>query len=160
MQNESSFDLKNTTELGKAEDPYYSEIKHGSMNITLILECKVPAADKNSVTVFAEEHLLSEKIESYAKLGLINHSPYVGLGPKDSPNNLSSERSNTRNIAMYAEINEVVGKEGLKQESCINVKEHSENKNSVPDNDRSYTKMQSFCRESYKPLQKIKLDGS
>ena len=154
IQNESGFDLKNTTEPRKPEHPYYSEIKHGSINIALKSESKFPSADKNSVSILVEKNLLSENIESYAKLSLINHSPYVGLAPIHSPNSLSSERSKTRNIAVYTEINEVDGEEGLKQESCINVKDYSENKNSSPDNDSSYTKMESFCPESYAQLQK------
>ena len=63
-------------------------------------ECKTPPECKKSVTVFADKNLMSENVTSYAKLGLINHSPYVGLGPINSPNkNLLSE-----NVTSYTKL--------------------------------------------------------
>ena len=153
IQNEASFDLHNTTGISQLGNPYYSQIKPGTGNVALKSECKILPACKTSVTGFADKNLPSNNVTSYEKLGLINHSPYVGLGPINSPNQILSQESNIQNFTAYTEINEAVGKEGLQVESSIKVKDHSEKRTSVSHSDSSYTKMASFTQS-----QKLKPD--
>ena len=102
--------------------------------------------------------MLNENAASYEELGLINHSPYVGLEPIDTPNKVSSQKHNTQRFSVYAEIKDI-GKGDSQQESCINIKDYSENNNSSTHNDTSYIKMEAFCPLSYTQLQTIKSDA-
>ena len=104
------------------------------------------------------KNLPSDNGTSYTKLELINHSPYIDLGPINSPNQISSQKSTTRNFTSYAEMKEVVRKEGFQVEPSIEVKDHSERRSSICHNDSSYTKMESFYPAFYGQSQKIKPD--
>lgn len=120
--------------LDELDYPYYSEINDGSANKTFKSKCKVPTTDNNSNIVSAGKHWLSENNATYAKLGLIDHRPYVVLGPSHPPKT---------NLTVSKDIKKDLQIEGLHQEFSANVRVDSENKSSSPHNDGSYTDMES-----------------